>query len=78
MTVINSETDNSSNKFEIIKMVVWVSNGGVGAYLEGVGVVGGVLEQSVHRVEHRVRQQIQPLTGHTPVIQTFLTAKLKI
>ncbi len=37
---------------------------GVGVYLQRVNVITGVLEQAVVRVQHLMRQQIEPLPAH--------------
>ena len=47
---------------------VWVD-------LQCVHVISGVLEEAVVRIEHLVREEIDPLSSDAAIIQTILTAK---
>lgn len=53
-------------------LVLVVHEGGHGADLHGVRVVGGVLEQAVVGVEELPRQQEEELAGRPPVVQPLL------
>ena len=37
-----------------------------------------VLKESVVRTKHFVREQIEPLPGHTPIVETFLSLELNV
>ena len=52
--------NNTPHKAKVVQ-VFWVYTGG-GVDLQGV-VVGGILEETVHRVENLMRQQEKPLTA---------------
>ena len=38
----------------------------------------GVLEQSIVRAKHLVRQQIKPLPSHAPIVQPLLSLELHV
>lgn len=54
--------------------MVGVDVGG-GVNLEAVVVLVCVLEETVHGVEHLVRQQEEPLAGNTAVVETLLATE---
>ena len=56
----NTETDTSSDEFKVVEMFGVDTR--VGIDLKGVIVVGRVLEQTVERVKHFVRQQEEEFT----------------
>jgi len=56
----NTETDTSSDEFKVVEMF-WV-NTRIGVDLKSVVVVGRVLEKTIERVEHFVREQKEEFT----------------
>ena len=66
----DSETEATTNELEVVQMFGVDTGGRVD--LEGIVVVRGILEQTVERVEHLVREQEEELAvlrsipcGHT-------------
>lgn len=51
----DGETNNSTDEFEVVEM--FRVDAGVRINLEGIIVVGGVLEQAIERIEHFVREK---------------------
>ena len=72
----NTETDTSSDEFKVVEMLGVDTR--VGIDLKSVIVVGRVLEQTVERVKHFVRQQEEEFTvdqHNTVVFQQGHTEK---
>ena len=68
----DSQTDNTSNEFEVIQML-WV-DARVGIDLKSVVVVGGVFEKAVERIKHFVRQQEEEFSAKGLALETDLTS----
>ena len=73
-SVENGQTNDTTNKLEVVQMLR--VDAGMRVDLEGVVVVRGVLEEAIEGVEHLVGKQEEELSGKTSVIQTVFTVKL--
>jgi len=69
----NGQTDYSSNKPEIVKMLRVDSR--VRVYLKGVIVMGRILKQAIERIEHFVREQEEELSTHPLAVRKALRRK---
>ena len=74
MAMEQSYPHDSSNKVEI-REVVRV-NARVCIDLKSVDVLSAVLEQAVVRVEHFMRQEVEPLPSHASIVQTLFPLEL--
>lgn len=68
------KTDHTADELEVVEML-WI-DARVRVDLEGVVVVRRVLEQTVERIEHLVREEEKELSGQSTVIESVFAVKL--
>lgn len=60
------DANNAANEMEIVQML-WIDSR-VGVDLQRVDILSGILKEAIVRIEHFVRQQIEPFTSDSAVI----------
>ena len=56
-------------------LVVIFNEGGHGGYLDGIGIVGGILKKTVIRVEQFPRDEKKELSGGSSVVQAVFAVE---
>ena len=72
--VEDRKTNHTADELEVVEML-WV-DARVRVDLEGVVVMGGVLEQAVEWVEHLVREEEEKLSGQSTIIESVFAIEL--
>ena len=72
--VEDRKTYHTADEFEVVEML-WV-DARVRVDLEGIVVVRRVLEQTVERIEHLVREEEEELSGQSTVIESVFAVEL--